>query len=240
MTCPRTHPPLRPCRAGGTDGERRWVGSLSLYQVWARDNASREWRVAPQLKYRPVPALTVSLAAGREHLENRRQFVPGTDAAGKPAYLVSTLNSDTLTFTARAQWFIRPELSVQYYGSPFGSTGTYARFERVVSPRAAEYDARGHALGPPSIAGARYGFDENGDGAADLFASRPDFSFGQFRSNLVLRWEFRPGSNLYVVWAQERSDWRGAPVNAGAALGRLTSAPATNVLLVKCSYWFAR
>jgi len=67
---------------------------------------------------------------------------------------------------------------------------------------------------------------------------RPDFSFRQFRSNLVLRWEPKPGSSLYVVWSQgrtsESSAWQGSLSDNYSALW---NAPSQNVFLVKLSYW---
>ena len=87
--------------------------------------------------------------------------------------------------------------------------------------------AGGCGVDPPEdAAGFSYGFDN------------PDFNIRNFNSNAVLRWEYRPGSTLFVVWNQGRSDF--------AADGRfqlrnnasdLFRAPGTNVLLIKMSYW---
>ena len=47
-----------------------------------------------------------------------------------------------------------------------------------------------------------YAIDENLDGTIDYSFENPDFSYVQFNSNLVLRWEYIPGSELFLVWSQ--------------------------------------
>jgi hypothetical protein len=65
----------------------------------------------------------------------------------------------------------------------------------------------------------------------------PDFSVREWRSNAVLRWEYRPGSTFYVVWGQTRDDDVLQDFAAGADLRRLFGAAPANVLLVKLNYW---
>jgi hypothetical protein len=221
-----------------TDSERRWVASIWCDRSASQDDVYRAWTFQPQLKYRPLPAFAVSLALDKRSTMDRHFFVPSSSASGQPAYLVSNLHSDSLAYTARVQWFITPELSIQYYGNPFGSSGRFSNYSRVLDPRATSEPGRYVALPAPTFLDGNYWFDDNRDGRADYSAGRPDFSFGQFRSNLVLRWEFRPGSNLYAVWSQERADWRGDAANTGSVLRRLTGSPQTNVFPVKCSYWY--
>ncbi len=222
-----------------TDAERRWVASLSVHQTIAEHDAYSDWHVMPQLTYRPTSALVLSIAANRNGTKDHRYFVPSTSSSGTPTWIVSSLKSESLTLTGRVQWFITPGFSVQYYGSPFGSSGAYSNFQRVADPRAARYPDRTLALPRPTLFDGTYYFDAPSGGRADYSVGRPDFSFGQFRSNLVVRWEFRPGSDLYVVWSQERSDFRADPSNSATIIRRLPSAPQTNVLLIKCSYWFS-
>ena len=67
------------------------------------------------------------------------------------------------------------------------------------------------------------------------------FNFRQFRSNSVLRWEYRPGSTLYFVWAQERTASEGGPnaplFNARDDSRSLFASHPGNVFLIKGSYW---
>ena len=115
----------------------------------------------------------------------------------------------------------RPELTIQYYGSPFSSVGRFSDFKTVTSPRADRYGDRFVRVQDPATIG------------------NPDFAFSQFRSNLVARWEFRPGSNVYLVWSQDRTAFEmpGDP-SAGATLWQLRQVAPENVLMLKISYWF--
>jgi hypothetical protein len=130
---------------------------------------------------------------------------------------------------------------VQYYGSPFVSTGRYDRLKRAADTRAVDYASRFHLYGPDEIA-YRPGVNayEVQEGGNTYRFGNPDFSFREFRSNLVARWEFRPGSSLYLVWSQGRTSsedrWDGSLADSLDALRR--AAP-TNVVLAKISYWFS-
>ncbi len=224
---------------GRTDAERKWVASGWWYASRGASGGYRSLSYSGTVTYRPVPPLKLSLSAQSGDVFSRRQYVEATSLTATPEYVVSELHNKSMSYTLRAQWFVRPELSVQYYGSPFASAGEYRRFERIVAPTARDYAARGAAMPAPRRSGDMYYFDHDADGDDDVSVERPDFAFGEFRSNLVLRWEFQPGSNLYLVWSQGRSDEGedfDKPVNI---LRGLTRAPATNVFLVKCSYWFS-
>jgi hypothetical protein len=85
-----------------------------------------------------------------------------------------------------------------------------------------------------------YGVDLDADGASDMQFGNPDFNFKQFRSTAVVRWEYRPGSTLFVVWSQGRSQF--SPTGnfqLGHDARALFDAPATNILLVKFNYWLS-
>ncbi|MBS1656168.1 MAG: hypothetical protein JSU05_15045, partial [Bacteroidetes bacterium] len=86
----------------------------------------------------------------------------------------------------------------------FVSIGKYAAFKEIQSPHDAVYSNR-FTLLTPQVNGGRYYFDDNHDGVTDYNISNPDFNYQQFRSNLVIRWEFKVGSALYLVWSQDRT-----------------------------------
>jgi hypothetical protein len=88
-------------------------------------------------------------------------------------------------------------------------------------------------------AAGQYTVDENGDGVGDYAFGRPDFNFRQFRSNLVLRWEYVPGSALYVVWSQGRTGYLpDGSFEYGRDVQGLFDTHPQNVFLVKFSYCF--
>ncbi|HYK89237.1 MAG TPA: DUF5916 domain-containing protein, partial [Acidobacteriota bacterium] len=153
------------------------------------------------------------------------------------------IQQGTWSFTMRANLSISPDLTIQYYGSPFISTGRYTDFKRATNTLAGQYQNRFHQFAATEIAFQQdsntYTVNEGGSEPAYSFAN-PDFSFRQFRSNLVVRWEYRPGSTLYVVWSQGRTSsetyWNSSfSSNWNALWGERPD----NVLLAKLSYWLS-
>jgi hypothetical protein len=143
-------------------------------------------------------------------------------AGATPAYILGRVDQHTLVATVRADYCITPELTIQYYGSPFSSVGRFSDFKSVTSPRAERYGDRFVRVQDAATIGS------------------PDFAFSQFRSNLVVRWEFRPGSNVYLVWSQDRTAFEmPGDLSAGETLWNLRQVAPENVVMVKFSYWFA-
>ena len=102
-------------------------------------------------------------------------------------------------------YMITPNLSVQYWGQPFGTSGTYKNYKYITNGSASEYTQRFMNV-PPSwltLNGTNYDVDEGNKGSVDYTFAKPDFNIGQFRSNMVIRWEYIPGSTLFLVWTQE-------------------------------------
>jgi hypothetical protein len=99
---------------------------------------------------------------------------------------------------------ITPNLSIQYYGQPFGTSGHYSDFKYVTDGAASSYGSRythvPSAWMSPTNDG--YQIDEDGDGNPEYDFGKPDFNFGQYRSNTVVRWEYIPGSEIFLVWSQ--------------------------------------
>lgn len=131
----------------------------------------------------------------------------------------AALTQSILAITARANVTLTPDLSVQLYAQPFIASGAFADWRELADPYAKRYVAR---------------YAPYGAGAAP-----PGFNQKQFNSNLVVRWEYRPGSVLFVVWQQGRADARHpGSFEAGRDLGNLFNTHPDNTLLVKMSYWF--
>jgi hypothetical protein len=110
-----------------------------------------------------------------------------------------------------------PRLSLQVYAQPFVSAGAYTSFKEMVDGRARDYHAR-------------Y--------APFAYGGNPDFSIRSFRTTNVLRWEYRPGSVIFVVWQQGRDGFApNGDFEFGRDFGRVFESPATNLFLVKVSRW---
>jgi len=226
----------------GSDGARRASFAVTADHAWSLEDDSRATDISTTVRLRVSNRLALSSDFGYGHLFDAFQYVTAADAGDGPRYLLGRIDQDTFVFTFRANLAVTPDLTLQYYGSPFVSTARYAAFKRATETLAPSYGNRFHAYGPDEIApapdGRLYEITER-DGARFSFAN-PDFSFRQFRSNLVLRWEYKPGSSLYVVWSQGRTGEEARRESRfGSNWSGLWRTPADNVLLVKISYWLS-
>ena len=173
-------------------------------------------------------------------MPNRR--LPGTLELVQGNAVLGTIDQRTAALTFRIDVALRPNLTVQYYGAPFLANGSYREFKRVTVPHAAAYQDRFHVFGPEEIqyADGNYEVDENQDGSVDYEFHDPDFEARDFNSNLVLRWEYQPGSLFYLVWSQARSGFvTDGNLSVGDDMHALFDVHPHNVFLVKLSKWFS-
>ncbi|HEX7018721.1 MAG TPA: DUF5916 domain-containing protein [Gemmatimonadaceae bacterium] len=221
-----------------SDPSKPVSASVSAEHHFVMQGDGRNAEVSTRVNVRTQGALTFSVNGFYQHNVDDIQYVETAAAGGAPRYLLGRLDQNTLGLTLRANAFLTPDLTVQYYGSPFVSNGSYGDFKRVTSPRASAYADRFHQFTASEIA---YQPATNtyqvSEGNTSYTFGNPDFDFRQFRSNLVMRWEYRPGSSLYLVWSQDRTDNEISGKSLPSSLQALRGFPATNVVLVKWSYW---
>ena len=196
------------------------------------------------LTYRPTNALSITLSPSVGRNDPEMQYVDTVSYQGSDRYLFGRLNQDTKALTVRLDFSITPNVTLQYYGAPFSSRGRYTDLKRITDPRADDYRSRFQTFAPESVrpVGDRYALDEDGDGTADYVIDSPDFDVREFNSTLVARWEYRPGSLVYLVWSQARSDEAlraGDGLTFRRGLGQTFDVPAHDVFLIKFSKWFA-
>ena len=186
----------------------------------------------------PVNALKISVSINYAENLNNLQYVATKALGNETKYILAHLNQKTLGATFRIDYNINPEISIQYYGSPFASVGKYSKLKEVTNPRAAAYSDRFAQLNT-QFSNNTYQVAAN-NGTASYSISNPDFTFNQFRSNLVFRWEYRPGSQLFFVWGNERTGWKSdSNSKVGKAMTQLKDVLPTNIFLIKLSYWFS-
>lgn len=225
-----------------TNSRRRVSYDFTNNGTWFRENAGYYFALMPRITVRPSSATTLSLAPRIAWNRNQGQFIRTQTVAGTPHYIMGDLHQTTGAFIARASVAMSPTLAFDIYAQPFVSGGTYRSIKEVTAPGASGYDARYTTFGANRIsfnpATNRYTIDLQPDGAADFSMPSPNFNVRQLRSNAVMRWEYRPGSTLYLVWTQARDDDR---LNNGVSLDRdfdrLFAVPAKNIFLLKVSYW---
>lgn len=192
----------------------------------------------------PFNSMSASVSPNYSVSRTDLQYVVAVNNAGDDKYLFGRLNMKTLSFTLRFNYTINPQLSIEYYGQPFISEGKYSDFKKITSPNASSFNDRFHVFEDNELkydqVGNFYSVDENNDGNSDYSFTDPDFSFREFRSNLVVRWEYLPGSTLYLVWSQGRTSSESDGLfSYRNDLSNLFEIVPHNVFLVKLSYWFS-
>jgi hypothetical protein len=156
------------------------------------------------------------------------------------------LEQSTVSMDTRVNVTFTPNLSLEMFAQPFVSTGAYSAFKEFTRPRALEKTPFGpDRLTAVQGSGGRttgYQLDADGDpSTAAVTLPNPDFNFRSLRGSAVLRWEYRPGSTLFLVWQQQRS---GQEAFGDFALSRDAGAVfrehPDNVFVIKASYWIGR
>ena len=154
-------------------------------------------------------------------------------------YVFAELEQSAIDVTIRMDLALTPRMTLQVYGQPFVATGDYENFMGLNAPRTYDFFRYGEGMTTIVRSDDYYIADVDGFGLADpIRFINPDFRTRSFRSNVVLRWEYLPGSTLFLVWSQDRADWVRDPAFDGIGdLQRLFSDPMRNVFLIKASYW---
>ncbi len=226
----------------GTDGRKSMSFGLNGW-FWKQEaEATGSHGVSVSAAWRPAGNVDFRLAPSISWNRNDWQYVRSQDALSETQYIFGDLKQTTVATTLRSNVTFTPTLSLQLYAQPFISAGEYLEFKRVADPRAPEYRDRFDVFGEDRMTrdGNTVMVDLNRDGTTDLTFGAPDFRFLSFRSNAVLRWEYRPGSTLFVVWQHGRSDFTPeGHFDLGGGLGQLFRAPSENMLVVKVNYWLS-
>ena len=176
--------------------------------------------------------------------EYNLQFVNKINLENDSRYVLGRIKLDRFSLTTRIYYNVTPKLTIQYYAQPFLSSGNYSRFKYATNTHSDSYTNRFHEYSVGEIVYNKssniYNIDENKDGEMDYSFINPNFNFFQFRSNLVIRWEFGRGSTLFLVWSQDRTgfDSLGEFHLFDDANGLFGIKP-DNVFLVKVSKWFS-
>jgi len=195
-------------------------------------------------RIRPNNQLRLSLNPSYSKYEQNLEYVTTEEFEEEDRFVFSSLFQETTSLTFRVDYCITPSFSIQYYGSPFISAGKYSDFKRITDPKAENYDDRFNTFSDEQICydavNKEYQIDENIDGTPDYYIYNPDFNYKAFNSNLVIRWEFSPGSNLYLVWSQNRSDYiSNGEFSYVDDMKDLFRNQPHNVFLIKVNHWFS-
>ena len=186
--------------------------------VWSAQDGSRGGQASLYTVLNPASNFNVTFGPGYSWSWNLAQWVTNVDDNGDGVYdhfVFGELRSRTLDLTTRANITFTPNLSFQLYVQPYLATGHYERTKELLF-------AKSYEFGP---------YDPG---------YSPDFNEKSLRGNAVLRWEYRPGSTLYLVWSQNRYEGIADPGDFSPRrdLSTLIRAQGENVFMMKVNYWF--
>jgi hypothetical protein len=218
---------------GNDSSKRRMTGEIWTEHV-RRDDGSRERHYGADVTYRPSSAVRISLTPELSRVVNRVQYVGTFSDASYAAtygrrYVFAEIDQRTLDLGIRTEWTLSPALSFQLYLQPFIASGEYDDYRQLVRPRDDEFEA---------LQTLRYDVHSNEHSFDTHTFANPDFNLRSVRGSAVVRWEFRPGSALYVAWNENRSDVAEVgDFRPRRDFAALPHAPSRDVFLVKVSYW---
>jgi hypothetical protein len=200
-----------------TDGRKSLSFSYSGGH-WADTRNSARHDIMPSINWRATSSMSLNLGLRYFINHDDSQWVENEDLdAGGQRYVFGRIDQKTVAITTRFNYTMTPNLSLQVYAEPFVSAGEYSNYKELVDGRAERYEDRYRP----------YAYDGNAD-----------FNIRSFRTTNVLRWEYRPGSQLFLVWQQGKSDeLEYGDFRFGRDFGGVFAAPSRNVFLIKFSYW---
>ena len=175
--------------------------------------------VQPGIEWKPVSSLTLNVGPQFARDVEDAMYVDtyddptATETYGK-RYVFAHLDQKTLSANIRLNWAFTPRVSLQTFVQPLISSGAYSGYKALAVPRSYEF-------------------------VPVPYGGNPNFNYVSLRGNAVFRWEYRPGSTLYLVWTQERSDNQPqGELNFRPDWARLMNTDTNNIFLVKLSYYF--
>ncbi len=218
-----------------------WANVNGSYQVEDASGATRT-SVSGGVRFRPPGPLAFSLEGRLSRELDDRQFVTRASVGDSTYYVLGRVERREASLTARLDFALTPRMSLEMYAQPLVSAGRYTRLRLVRDPRALAYADRFDALEPDRLArpggDTDVSVDLDRNGTADFSFAEPDFRVLSLRTNTVLRWEFLPGSTLFLVWQQNREDRaRDSALDYLTGFRDAFTAGGTNVVAVKVAYW---
>ncbi|MEO8400011.1 MAG: DUF5916 domain-containing protein [Ignavibacteriaceae bacterium] len=202
------------------------------------------------MEFKVLPTLTVSIGPQFSKDIFETQWISNVDdpeavETFSKRYLFAHLDQTTFSANIRADWIMSPTLSFQVYMQPFIVSGKYTDFKYLLKPKS--YDFTKYGENGSTLVKDRsengdiisYKLDPDGEGPADSKTiDNPNFNFISLRGNAVLRWEYLPGSTLYLVWTQTRENVESnGDFRFGRSMNNLFNVRPDNIFILKISYW---
>ena len=160
------------------------------------------------LGYRPSKSLKITLSPNFFNNQDELQYVTQQEYGTRKDYVFARIQQKTLSASLRVNYNITPDLSIQYWGQPFLSSGKYTKFKMITDGRADDFANRfrNFSVNEISLNATAEQYQVSDQAGNKLYSfDQPDFNVKEFLSNMVVRWEYLPGSTIYLVWSQTRN-----------------------------------
>ncbi|MEP6494448.1 MAG: DUF5916 domain-containing protein [bacterium] len=235
---PIVYLPSRWSASASAHSDSRESTTLALGTSASRSAATGSWSAgaSPSVTSRLSDRLSANASADVQFATDGVAYLAElTDASSARRWTVASLHSHSLSLVARADYSFSANVTLQGYLQPYFGAGRYdnVKIASVAGTRAVLAPLASRAT---RMTDGAIGIDLQ-DGAQAARVSNPDYTVRELHGSAVLRWEYLPGSEVYVVWTQSRSgaDTAGA-LRLGADARELFSIAPRNVFLVKLSY----
>jgi len=228
-----------------SDPRRRHTFGLGTNYFWTTAG-THDLTFTPSLTLNPKSNLRIELAPSLRFDHETAQYVqteldPSAANTFGSRYVFAELQQTEVGLETRVDWTFTPTLSLQLYAQPLISANDFRDYKEFRAPRTYDFAVYGREQGTIAPDGeGGFTVDPDGPGPAEPFSvADQSFNFRSLRVNLVMRWEYRPGATLFLVWQQNRSSEADGVGNFdfGRDFRSLRSTPADNLLAVKLSYW---
>lgn len=246
-----------------TDRRKRAQLSFNNWFSFGKENYRKSIGMSLSLNIRPIDPLRISISPRMSWNRNNLQWVENVSVNNLDEYILAEIDQKTYSMSIRANYNITPNLTIEFWGQPFLANANYSNFKRVLdagSERSNEqYEYLLSSIRKPTTPEIEQfinqgssdidsvdDFPENAYGVffrqrdrMDNYFETPNFSRVDFRSNMVLRWEYIPGSTLFVAWSKNSSYSDESGMSRFKDLAsNITNLSGSNTFLIKYTYRF--
>jgi hypothetical protein len=239
-----------------TDRRNRFNVRPNVSYEWAELGAGSRLQIGMEMEFRPTSHVEIEFEPEWSSSADGAQYVATADTLPfdptfGPRYLFADLDRQEVSLQTRVNVVFSPVLSLQLYAQPLLSSGSYATYKQFLKPQTFGFDTFQEGThevvgGSDGCVGGRTCVDANNeryvdfdsDGRADYSFTDQNFNVRSLVGNVVLRWEYRPGSTIFLVWQRRQGEEVSAGnFDFGRDIAALFNAPAENVFMIKVNYW---